>query len=219
MPFACSNATGKGQEETVAIPVAANEVVYVVVDSRDANELGRFTLDVSVTPSICGDGYFVPGPNEQCDDGNKTNGDGCSATCALESVGNVDVCPGIPLTLTGSGIQQRRGMITFSTVNLNADYSGACGGGSREGVVKVTSPVNGLLRARVRGMPNSTLYARTVCTDPNSEILKKPGLSTCPSVVHDVVTLTVQAGKEYFLFVDGLDTAVGVPTLEVTIDP
>jgi cysteine-rich repeat protein len=39
-----------------------------------------------VAPPACGDGLLDPG--EQCDDGNTTNGDGCGATCALESCGD-----------------------------------------------------------------------------------------------------------------------------------
>ena len=46
------------------------------------------TLDVSVdytmtTPRpLCGDGE--PDSGEECDDGNRTNGDGCSAECRVE---------------------------------------------------------------------------------------------------------------------------------------
>jgi cysteine-rich repeat protein len=38
--------------------------------------------------SLCGDGYVDMGatPPEQCDDGNTSNGDGCSATCTRESM-------------------------------------------------------------------------------------------------------------------------------------
>jgi cysteine-rich repeat protein len=39
-------------------------------------------LDVRTTP-YCGNGVLDPG--EQCDDGNRTNGDGCSATCQIEA--------------------------------------------------------------------------------------------------------------------------------------
>jgi cysteine-rich repeat protein len=34
---------------------------------------------------VCGDGF--PEPEESCDDGNITDGDGCSATCSTESPG------------------------------------------------------------------------------------------------------------------------------------
>jgi cysteine-rich repeat protein len=42
----------------------------------------------------CGDGVVQPGCNEECDDGNPTSGDGCSATCQAEpGLG----CPFAPL--------------------------------------------------------------------------------------------------------------------------
>jgi cysteine-rich repeat protein len=43
-------------------------------------------------PVICGDGA-VAGGVEQCDDGNTTSGDGCSATCGLEACMGA-ACPG-----------------------------------------------------------------------------------------------------------------------------
>ncbi|MCC6849632.1 MAG: hypothetical protein IT294_14105 [Deltaproteobacteria bacterium] len=36
-------------------------------------------------PDICGDGITQGSCGEQCDDGNAANGDGCSASCAIES--------------------------------------------------------------------------------------------------------------------------------------
>jgi len=41
-----------------------------------------FPYELVVTYNHCGDA--VPGPGEQCDDGNTTSGDGCSASCTLE---------------------------------------------------------------------------------------------------------------------------------------
>jgi cysteine-rich repeat protein len=38
-------------------------------------------------PAICGDG--LPDPGEQCDDGNNLDGDCCSATCEIETIGTV----------------------------------------------------------------------------------------------------------------------------------
>lgn len=37
---------------------------------------------------ICGDGITVTGNNEQCDDGNTTNGDGCDNNCTTTACGN-----------------------------------------------------------------------------------------------------------------------------------
>lgn len=214
---ACANDSGKGNEETLALPVAAGETVYVVVDGKTVQDFGLFKLDVTIEPSGCGDGFFVPSPTEQCDDGNKTAGDGCSATCTLEPKAGVDVCPGTPLTLSASGTT-RRGTITFSTATLNANYTGACGGSAKDGVIDVVAPISGQLVAKVRNMPNATIYARSTCNDPSTEFLKTSS-STCPSVVHDVVTFSVTAGSHYYLFVDGLDGATGVPTVDVTVGP
>ena len=36
------------------------------------------------TTTICGDGYTNVVAGEECDDGNTSSGDGCSATCVLE---------------------------------------------------------------------------------------------------------------------------------------
>ncbi|VVB92028.1 Uncharacterised protein [uncultured archaeon] len=42
-----------------------------------------YILARGVIPDLCGDGQLNPG--EQCDDGNNNGGDGCSATCKLET--------------------------------------------------------------------------------------------------------------------------------------
>ncbi|MFQ5515380.1 MAG: DUF4215 domain-containing protein, partial [Myxococcota bacterium] len=38
--------------------------------------------------NACGDGVFQPALGEECDDGNTSDGDGCSATCLLTACGN-----------------------------------------------------------------------------------------------------------------------------------
>jgi cysteine-rich repeat protein len=215
--FACANDSGADNEETLAEPVAAGETVYLVVDGKTEEDFGRFSLDVTIEPSGCGDGFFVPSATEACDDGNLTAGDGCDAACALEPVAGVDTCPGVTLGLGGAG-GTVGGKITFATGALGADYTGACGGDARDGVVRVVPPIGGQLRARVRNMPGATVYARTTCVDPSTELLKTSG-STCPGVVQDQVSFPVTAGADYFLFVDGLDGATGVPTLDVTVGP
>ena len=48
---------------------------------------GRVYIDTFRTnPIICGDGFLDAG--EECDDGNTAAGDGCSATCTLETCGD-----------------------------------------------------------------------------------------------------------------------------------
>src|SRR4029450_3974392 len=54
------------------------------------------TTTTTTVPNRCGDGALDAG--EECDDGNRTGGDCCSATCTLEADGNAcgddDPCNG-----------------------------------------------------------------------------------------------------------------------------
>jgi len=45
-------------------------------------------LDDRVPPGLCGDGILQSEMGEECDDGNNTPGDKCSATCKIEECGN-----------------------------------------------------------------------------------------------------------------------------------
>ena len=56
-----------------------NLTVYITGFADDAVAVFRVRF--------CGDG--VVDPREQCDDGNKTNGDCCSSTCTVEAAGSV----------------------------------------------------------------------------------------------------------------------------------
>jgi cysteine-rich repeat protein len=52
------------------------------------------TCDRDCTPAACGDLHVNAQAGEQCDDGNRVSGDGCSSTCKLEVCGNGIVDPG-----------------------------------------------------------------------------------------------------------------------------
>src|SRR5437016_428937 len=54
-------------------------------------------------PGPCGDG--IAAGTEECDDGNTTSGDGCSATCQLENTSAL--CAGVP-TVSGTAIRSIR---------------------------------------------------------------------------------------------------------------
>lgn len=55
--------------------------------NNDATQ-ASYVLKVKVMPPGCGDSLLTPG--EQCDDGNTTSGDGCSATCMAEAPWEVE---------------------------------------------------------------------------------------------------------------------------------
>jgi cysteine-rich repeat protein len=67
-------------DATVTVPVEAGVELFVVVEGNgDEDDAPTFVLSMAG----CGDGVLDPG--EQCDDGGRLSGDGCSKTCALES--------------------------------------------------------------------------------------------------------------------------------------
>ncbi len=63
------------------IPVRAGEQVFVIVDGKGSGDVGPYALDVTLTPSSCGNGALDG--DEQCEDGNTATGDGCDATCKV----------------------------------------------------------------------------------------------------------------------------------------
>ncbi len=76
--LACNDDAGD-LRSLLLVDATAGDTLYVVVDGY--NDGG--TAQVSIAPLVCGDGAVVP-TVEQCDDGNTTDGDGCSATCVWE---------------------------------------------------------------------------------------------------------------------------------------
>lgn len=58
-------------------------------DSPPLTQVCNATCDGNTdctSPEFCGDGVLQAGQSEECDDGNTTPGDGCSATCTTEAV-------------------------------------------------------------------------------------------------------------------------------------
>ena len=223
LPIVCSNNNPDNGPEEISFGVTKDTTYYLIVDGVAAGDRGTFTMKVNVLPPGCGDG-LVSG-SEQCDDGNTVGGDGCSATCMIEPIAGIDTCPGFTLPLTGTGNAPRRGVLTIDTTALAGDYAGTCGGAAKDGVVVVTPPIDGRLTARLTGLDyHAVLYARTDCGDPKSEIVQGAApacdsdLPNPPTASRDVA-FQVEAGKPYYLFVDGAGAATGIARLNVTVTP
>jgi cysteine-rich repeat protein len=87
-----------------AIEAKVDAFVSDVEDDLQPTSTTTSTTTTTTLPAACGDGA-VNGL-EECDDGGVTPGDGCSATCELESV-NPAVCAGIP-TVAGTNLDTVR---------------------------------------------------------------------------------------------------------------
>jgi cysteine-rich repeat protein len=76
--------------------------VYIVLESY-GNPAASTTFDLRIDRWQCGDGA-ITGP-ESCDDGNTTGGDGCSATCACETIQcALGACAGTVVTGSAAGL-------------------------------------------------------------------------------------------------------------------
>jgi|GEM_PF-1932030 len=89
-PSTCGNGIVEGIEQCDDGPWVADSTGFVKDRPYDGcfNCQREFNCPVGAGPgpsacvAVCGDGIVFPG--EACDDGNSTNGDGCSSTCTIE---------------------------------------------------------------------------------------------------------------------------------------
>ena len=79
--YTLSLSCGSGQYNTITCAYGTDASVDVGASGASAGALDT-GVDVRMI-RLCGNGVLDPG--EQCDDGNRTNGDGCSATCQIEA--------------------------------------------------------------------------------------------------------------------------------------
>lgn len=213
--LACqATATGVLGGQRATAPVVAGETYWVIVDAHNTGpQRGIFDLEIEFAPAGCGDTILTA--DEQCDDGNKDDGDGCSASCQLEMLAGIDTCPGHEIALTGSGTTQRRAVVTVDTAPLAAQTAGSCGGAARDGVLRVRSDIGGILDVRSTrrsGSFSPVLYAREMCGDPASQY-------QCSAQAPIALSMPVVANQDYFIFVDALANLSGVAQVDITVTP
>lgn len=213
--LACDATVSNGGQQII-VPVNAGTNYRVIVDGQNVTggptQRGRFTLDLQLAPSGCGD-TFVAG-EEECDDGNTVDGDGCSSECKIETLPTLAACPGHTVSLTGAGTATRRGVATVKTIGLASNVSSSCGGSGPEGIVRVVSDISGILEARATTNFNVLLHGRNQCNDATTEITR----ASCTSNL-GVFTTAVQKDVPVYLFVDGINGAEGVAKVQFTVTP
>lgn len=211
----CDGTAGNGGQE-ITFPVTQGETYWLGVAGgyvAGTTQLGRFTMDVKLVPSGCGDTFV--NPPEACDDGNTKSGDGCSSTCTLEPLPGANACPGYAVALSGTGAAVRRATVTVDTSALPSSTSSACGGSGPEGILKITPDVSGTLQVKATAEHSVVVHARTTCNDPLTEIAKP----SCSSSNLPVVTAAVVKNIPYYVFVDGVNGEAGVSKVQITVTP
>ncbi len=78
---------GDGCSATCTMEICGNYVTDTG-EQCDSGGYDSMTCDNNCTMPVCGDGHTNTSAGETCDDGNTTNGDGCSSTCQMVMCGN-----------------------------------------------------------------------------------------------------------------------------------
>lgn len=118
--------------DAAARALAAGRYYVRVEETGDNATIGAYELRTSLSPAVCGNNILEVGAGEQCDDGSTAGGDGCSATCRLETEGNF-AAPGAALSaaISPAGDVDVFSVVISAGAFLRAEVSsgaGACPG-------------------------------------------------------------------------------------------
>jgi cysteine-rich repeat protein len=205
--LACKDATAPSsagpEKEEIAIVVRKDQEVPIFVDAVTSAGGGPYTLDLSFSPATCGDGT-VSRP-EECDDGNTTNGDGCSAECTAELD---DLCADAPVAILGAN----PGDTTAGTMV----FEGTCTGtGTRERIHAFTPPSDGTLRLALSSATDQGFYVRTGCRGP-----ERACIEAAIAGDDERTDIAVDGGVPLFIFVEAYRSRdTGPYTLNLSFMP
>ncbi|WP_437727015.1 DUF4215 domain-containing protein [Sorangium sp. So ce861] len=196
---------GLPDEERIEIYVRDGQAVPIVVDAYEPREAGPYTLNVRFTPIVCGD--RTVDSTEECDDGNTTSGDGCSATCLHE----LDV-------LCEDAAELVIGANTSSTAAGTSVFEGTCiGWDLPERIHRFTPPSDGTLTLTLSAEADLGFYLRESCADFGSELECADDAGRGED---ETLTLDVTRGAPLFVVVDTYMPIGGGPyTLTVAFIP
>jgi len=99
----CTKGSSSATPSILDLELQPGEAKVIVMSTGTTTqpELGPYQIRV-VTEGVCGDGIF--GNAEACDDGNNMDGDGCSASCTVESGYSCTPAMGCFFSTCGDGI-------------------------------------------------------------------------------------------------------------------
>jgi len=212
----CSDLVKAGEQETLSVPVTAEQPVWVVVEGYDDANAGTFSLEVASRPIACGDGKVegtegcdppdegktctatcetVP---ESCGDGIDNDVDGLTDCEDAEDCGKDAACP---LSAACGGATAAMATQSGSTPNGDGLFAGSCTGGALapEALYTFSPPSDGALTVTLSSTKNQGVYVRTACTDPVSEL---GCLDDAPAGMDETLVVPVQASGAVTIFVD-----------------
>jgi cysteine-rich repeat protein len=180
--------------------------------------------------AVCGDGIVQAG--EDCDDANQDDTDGCDRDCTLAG-GQATVaqnCPGLEVhvwggahapTFTGTTVGSGNRQTTPNCTNANSGTMGnpTSGANASDRIFKVIPHKSGQLTAKTTDASfNNFLYASQACSADLVSWLacRNDNDSFNPDFSGESITFPVDAGKAYYVFVDGAGISNHHGTFRVT---
>ncbi len=233
---ACSSEGCIAHGETSATFMATAGTTYNIVVDGFAGAVGSYTINLSCAGGFCGNGVVNVG--EECDDGDMSSGDGCSSGCDVEYCGDLVVqaglgeecddgnaaagdgcsaaclsevgacvpdliidCPGSDTWNTGSG---------GTTDVVNAYGCVAWDESGPEYSYLYIAPVTGAVTAELSGISPGIDLDLFVVEELGSGC---DPISNCLAYADASVTFTAEAGRHYYIIVDGFGGDSGAYTL------
>lgn len=194
-------------------------------DGVNPTSFGAYEVVIDLQPQACGDGVAnIFTTTEQCDDGNTTNGDGCSSTCQIEAATLFDQCPGDPNPVGSMQPLMASANTTGNADDYSPDPVGSCMGvptGGKERVYRLTATSTGTMTVTV-GLDEtctSSVCAQTGPADPGCwDYVLYATTAPCGDTVNqqiacsdvtaagpETISFPVVSGTDYFIYVDGYD--------------
>lgn len=178
--------------------------------------------------AVCGNTVVEAG--EDCDDGNSSDEDGCTATCRLGGANPPASrsCPGLGVHVWGD----REAVYTGTTAGspntsavkpaCPAGGSSASGSAASDRVFAITAHKTGTLTAKTTNTAfNNLLYASTTCHDRNKNQGENDQLACANAssgTEGETLTFPVEDGHTYTVVVDGVLTDEGTFTIGFSIE-
>ena len=209
------------------------QTYYVIADASGEMN-GAYTLTVDYQAPICGDGVTNP-PNEECDDGNNSPGDGC-VDCNLEgNVFNSCANPEPEMVTVGDTL------LIGTTLGNSDDHTFSVGcpgptdtGGGPDRVYEIEPDTSGTMTIKLGfeadgvtpscvADPNGAycwdhvlhvrhadgMQGQATCSDISNEVACDATV-TAPAYTH-TVTFPVTANEKYYVFIDSYWNGGGTP--------
>ena len=175
--------------------LAPGITVYIhVVDAGDDSLIDSYALQVGFTSIVCGNGVQSAGL-EECDDGNAVSGDGCSATCRVEGVAEVepneDGTPSVSSSALGNDFDVG-GTLAINNAIAQGRHDAALGPRTWIGALRVGPAPGTVGDEDVYAMTNSGAVALDVVAETYDA---STGLGNpCPTTTDDVITVRDATG-------------------------